>query len=100
VCGFIGAQAQIDTKASGGKNPLVELAQAIDIMGSSRDTELDAIRGEKVADDWREDPRLSQQAADPGHGVDASNAAGSMEAFMGSFGTPPPPSSGEGGEGS
>jgi hypothetical protein len=96
VCGFIGAQAQIDTEKTGGKNPLVELAQAIDIMGSPQDKELDAMRGPKVADDWREDPRLSQQAADPEHGVDASNAAGSMEGFMAAFGTPPPP----GGEGS
>ena len=93
MCSFIGAQAQIDTEKTGGKNPLVELAQSIDIMGDPRDAELDAMRGEKVADDWHDDPRLAQQAADPAHGVEASNAAGSFEAFTAMLGgamSPPP----------
>lgn len=67
------------------------MAQSIDIMGGSRDEELDAMRGPKVADDWRDDPRLSQQAADPEQGVEASNASGSYEAFASMFGGMPPP---------
>ena len=33
VCTFIGAQAQIDTEKTGGRNPLVDLAQSLDILG-------------------------------------------------------------------
>lgn len=87
MCGFIGAQAQIDTEKTGGKNPLVELALAIDVFGQP---ELDAIRGERVADDWRQDPRIAAQPADPDTGQEASNAVGSFEAFLGAFGSPPP----------
>jgi len=87
VCGFIGAQAQIDTDKTGGKNPLVELAMDIDVFAQPA---LDAIRGEKVADDWRDDPRVAPQPADPDTGQEASNAAGSFEAFLGAFGAPPP----------
>lgn len=88
MCGFIGAQAQLDTDKTGGKNPLVELAQSIDVFAQPG---TDAIRGEKVADDWRDDPRVAAQPADPDTGQEASNAAGSMEAFFGMLGGPPPP---------
>jgi len=93
VCAFIGAQAPVDTKKTGGKNPLVELAHAIDIMSSG---EPDPIRGEKVADDWRDDPRLQRPvAADPEAGVEAENAQGSYEGFMMMFGgSPVPPGAG------
>lgn len=94
MCGFIGAQAQFGTKSTGGKNPLVELAQDIDIMGSPRDRELEAMRGEKVADRIEDDPRLAAQPADPEHGVEASNASGSYEAFASMFGGSIPPEGG------
>jgi hypothetical protein len=92
VCGFIGAQAQIDTSKHGGRNPLVELAQSIDILGKKTDEEreLDAMRGPVVAENWEDDPRLSKVAADPEQGVDASNGAGSYEAFLAMMGAPPP----------
>jgi hypothetical protein len=88
VCVFIGAQAQIDTEKTGGRNPLVDAAKELDIFGgkSGRDKELDAIRGEKVADDWRDDPRLAPVAADPEKGVEASNASGSFEAMLAMMG--------------
>jgi hypothetical protein len=93
VCTFIGAQAQIDTRRSGGRNPLVELAQAIDITGapSAAERELDAMRGPRVADSWQDDPRLARVAADPDAGTEASNPSGSYEAFASMFGAPPPP---------
>ncbi len=93
MCAFIGAQAPVDTKQTGGKNPLVELAQSIDILGGAGQ-ELDKIRGEKVADDWRDDPRLQRPvAADPEAGVEASNAPASYEGFLAMFGggSPLPP---------
>jgi hypothetical protein len=92
VCAFIGMQAQVDPDKHGGRNPLVELAAAIDITGSRTEEErqLDALRGEQVAADWRDDPRLQQVAADPEQGVEAANAQGSYEAFMTMFGAPPP----------
>lgn len=98
MCSFIGAQAQIDTKRSGGRNPLVELAQSIDILDGKSDAEreLDAMRGPRVADDWRDDPRLAQVAADPEHGVEAANSPGSFEAFSAMFGMPMPNGSGGG----
>jgi hypothetical protein len=83
VCSFIGAQAQIDTSKTGGKNPLVEMAHAIDILGGG---EPDPIRGEKVADDWRDDPRLQATPADPDAGQEASNPGGSYEGFLAMFG--------------
>jgi hypothetical protein len=88
VCTWIGAQAQIDTKEHGGRNPLVDMAQQLDILGGrgERDAELDAIRGEKVADDWRDDPRLAPVAADPAKGVEAANPSGSFEAMIAMFG--------------
>ena len=89
MCSFIGAQAPVDTKQTGGKNPLVEMAQSIDIMAGQDEAEreLAAIRGEKVADDWRDDPRLQRPVpADPGKGVEASNAPASYEGFMAMFG--------------
>lgn len=95
MCAFIGAQAPIDTKQTGGRNPLVELAHAIDILGGE---EPDPIRGEKVADDWRDDPRLARPvAADPAAGVEAENAPASYEGFMTMFGggSPLPPGAGE-----
>lgn len=92
VCSFIGAQAWIDTSKTGGKNPLVEMAHAIDIFGakSPEEQELDRIRGPKVADSIEDDPRFGKVAADPEAGVEASNAAGSYEAFMARMGGPPP----------
>lgn len=91
VCTWIGAQAQIDTEKSGGKNPLVEAVKEIDVFGgqekSERDRELDEIRGPKVADNWEDDPRLARPvAADPARGVEAENAAGSFEAMLTMFG--------------
>lgn len=92
VCQFIGAQAMIDTDKTGGKNPLVELAQSIDILGnkSPEEQELDRIRGPKVADSIADDPRFGKVAADPDTGQEAANGQGSFEAFMTMFGGPPP----------
>jgi hypothetical protein len=92
VCSFIGAQAMVDTEANGGRNPLVELAAGIDIFGgkSPEEQELDRIRGPKVADSIEDDPRFGKVAADPAAGVEASNSAGSFEAFATMFGGLPP----------
>ena len=93
MCTFIGAQAQVDTSKHGGRNPLVDAAMDLDILGGRTDAEreLDAIRGEKVADRIEDDPRLAAKvAADPEHGVEADNGAGSYEAFLTMFGGPPP----------
>jgi hypothetical protein len=92
VCQFIGAQAQVDTSKHGGRNPLVEMAAAIDILGgkSDEERELDCIRGPVVADHWEDDPRLAMTPADPAAGVAADNPAGSFEAFSAMFGGPPP----------
>lgn len=91
VCTFIGAQAQIDTEQTGGRNPLVDLAQSLDILGGKTEAErdLDAMRGPKVADRWEDDPRLQESrpvAADPARGVEASNPDGSFEAMIKMFG--------------
>lgn len=76
----------MDTSKSGGRNPLVDAAAGIDVFaGAGRDRELDALRGEKVADRWEDDPRLQDQrpvAADPEQGVEASNPEGSYEQFL------------------
>jgi hypothetical protein len=92
VCSFIAAQAPVDTERHGGRNPLFDLAQAISILGEKSDAEreLDAMRGEKVADRIEDDPRLGKVAADPEQGVEADNGQGSYEAFMTMFGGPPP----------
>lgn len=85
VCTFIGAQAQIDPDRHGGRNPLVDAAQALDILGGQDEAEreLDAIRGPKVADRWEDDPRLARPvAADPELGVEAANSDGSFERLM------------------
>jgi hypothetical protein len=70
VCQFIGAQAQVDVSKHGGRNPLVEMAAAIDILGgrSAEERELDRIRGPKVADHWQDDPD-GPAAARPRTGV-------------------------------
>jgi hypothetical protein len=90
VCTFIGAQAQIDTEKTGGRNPLVDMAQSLDILGgkSEAERELDRMRGPKVADRVEDDPRLQLKpvAADPEQGVEASNPAGSLEAMIKMFG--------------
>ncbi len=88
VCVWIGAQAQIDPDEHGGRNPLVDMAQELDILGgrSVAEKELDAIRGEKVADRIEDDPRFSRVPADPGKGVEAANPDGSFEAMMRMFG--------------
>ena len=92
VCSFIGAQAPIDTSKNGGRNPLIELASELSIFGdkSPEQQALDAIRGEKVADSVEDDLRFGKVAADPEHGVDAANGAGSYEAFLSLMGGPPP----------
>ena len=86
VCTFIGAQAQIDTDKTGGRNPLVDLAQSLDILGGKTDAEreLDEMRGPRVADRAEDDPRLQLKpvAADPEHDVEAANPAGSFEAMI------------------
>lgn len=71
-----------------GQKKLVDLAQKIDILGSSKQpkSELDAIRGEKTADNWKDDPRLAPIPARPDEGQEASNAAGSFEALMAGWG--------------
>jgi len=92
---WIGAQALIDTKETGGRNPLVDEAARLTILPRDSDgltpeeMELDRIRGPKVADNWEDDPRLQASkpvAADPKKGQEASNPTGSYEAFMASFG--------------
>lgn len=92
VCQFIGAQAQIDISKTGGRNPLMEAAMAVSIFGEKTDEEreLDRIRGPQVAADVRDDPRFGKVAADPEAGVEASNSAGSYEAFLAMMGGPPP----------
>jgi hypothetical protein len=93
VCSFIGAQAMVDTEKHGGRNPLVDAAQAISITGEPDEAErqLSLIRGEKVADRLEDDPRLDLKvAADPEHGVEADNTSGSYEALMQMFAGPPP----------
>lgn len=74
----------MDTSKHGGRNPLVDAVQDLDILGGRgpREAELDAIRGEKVADRVEDDPRFGRVAADPGRGVEAANPAGSFEAFL------------------
>jgi hypothetical protein len=105
ICTFIGAQAQVDTDKYGGRNPLVDAAQELSIFAgatpgqrrelglddtSPEQQELDDMRGEVVARDWRDDPRLQKPVpADPGKGVEAANAAGSYDAFLQAFGAPP-----------
>lgn len=88
MCTWIGAQAMIDTDKTGGRNPLVDAAQDLDIFGGRRpeDEELDAIRGEKVADRIEDDPRFAPVKADPAKGVEASNPDGSFEAMIRMFG--------------
>lgn len=88
VCTFIGAQAMIDTEKTGGRNPLVDMAQQLDFLGgrSEEERELDAIRGEKVADRIEDDPRFAPVAADPDKGVEAANPQGSFEAMIRMFG--------------
>ncbi len=92
MCSFIGAQAQIDTSKSGGRNPLVELAQSLDILGgrSAEEQELDRMRGPMVAAHAEDDPRIGKIAADPDQGVEAGNPSGSYEAFLSLMGGPPP----------
>lgn len=88
MCSFIGAQAWVDVKAHGGRNPLVDAALELSIFGerSEAERELDEIRGPMVARDVKDDPRISPQAADPNKGVEASNPDGSFEAFFAMFG--------------
>jgi hypothetical protein len=87
---FVGAAGMVE--AQNGKNPLVEAAREIDIFAGSspehlaRERELDELRGEVVAADWRDDPRLQKPvAADPERGIEAANADGSFESFMRAF---------------
>lgn len=97
MCAFIGAQAQVDVKKTNGRNPLVELAQSIDILAPP--SALDQLRGERVADDWQDDPRLAPRVpADPESGVEAANSPGSYEAFAAMFGAQRPPGPPPGGD--
>jgi hypothetical protein len=83
VCTFIGAQAQIDPDKHGGRNPLVDAAQALDILGGrTPEEELDRMRGPRVADRIEDDPRFARVAADPAKGIEAANPDGSFEAMM------------------
>lgn len=96
ICTFIGASAGVWMNLEGGKkNPIVTAAQEIDFLpAQTGPSELDQLRGEKVADDWRDDPRLAPQGGD-----DPSNADGSFEAFMNMFGGNAPLSAMNGGVG-
>lgn len=81
----------MDTDKHGGKNPLVEAAREIDIFagarGNGEQSELDKLRGEKVADRLEDDPRFTvKTAADPEQGVEAANGDGSFEAMLRMFG--------------
>lgn len=121
MCQFIAAQAPVDLKEHGGKNPLAEQASRITITPArtAGDDELDEMRGEP--DGWvthEEGVRRMRQAAgtslpdtlvtdDAGNVVGdaltsekaepqepaAANAAGSFESFMTMFGGggTPPP---------
>jgi hypothetical protein len=64
------------------------MVKEISIFGekTSEERELDAIRGEKVADRAADDPRFALVPADPERGVEASNAGGSFEALMSGWG--------------
>lgn len=70
------------------------MATRISILGE--DTELDELRGERVADRLEDDPRFANVAADPDRGVEAENGTGSMEAFFQMFGGGGVPPVGEG----
>jgi hypothetical protein len=83
----------VDTEKHGGRNPLVDLASDIDIFGGRTPEQIaqEKLRGPVVARSIEEDPRfLGKTAADPEKGVEASNSAGSYEAFMAMMGGPPP----------
>lgn len=84
MCTWIGAQAWIDPKEHGGRNPLVDAAQQLDIMGgrTPEEQELDRIRGPVVADRIEDDPRFAPVAADPEAGTEAANPQGSFEAMI------------------
>src|SRR6202012_5275854 len=93
---FIAAQAQVERK--NGRKPLVDMVSQISILGPPQDSELDSIRGGKVADRIEDDPRFGRVAADPEHGGEAENSTGSFEAFFSMFGgggAPPPGMPGE-----
>ena len=82
----------IDVDKHGGRNPLMDMAADIDILGrkSPEEIELEKMRGPVVARSIEEDPRFAKVAANPDTGQEASNAAGSYEAFMAMMGGPPP----------
>jgi hypothetical protein len=82
----------IDTSKTGGRNPLVEAAAGISILGEKtpEQLELDRIRGPQVAARVEDDPRFGKVAANPDAGVEADNGQGSYEAFMTMFSGPPP----------
>jgi hypothetical protein len=90
VCTWIGAQAMVDTEKTGGRNPLVDMAQQLDFTGAKSDAEreLDELRGPRVADRIEDDPRLQLRpvAADPDTGTEAANPDGSFEAMIRMFG--------------
>jgi hypothetical protein len=100
VCSFIGAQ-QVQIKPVNGRNPLVDLARSIDILGavSAEEQALRDLRGEPVAASLEEDPRFGRTAADPDKGVEADNSQGSFEAFLSAFGAPPEASTADAAEG-
>jgi hypothetical protein len=93
---WIGAAGFVESE--NGRNPLVEATREISIFGpvpSAEDEELDALRGEKVADRAEDDPRLSFTKADPERGVEAANPDGSFEALAAMFGETMAPPGGE-----
>lgn len=92
ICVWIGANAGVWMDLDKGKkNPLIEAVTQIDVFGlpDTIDKDLEAMRGERVADNWEDDPRFSKAQADPDKGIEAANPPGSMEAFLHSFGVPP-----------
>jgi hypothetical protein len=91
----------------GQSNPMLDAAQAISITGgpekSPEEIALDEMRGEKVADDYRDDPRLKSKKEDrsalvqmndgstiprwlvEGDDVAEENKQGSFESLMGGW---------------
>lgn len=74
-----------------GSKTMFNAVEKINILGGSkvardpREIELDDMRGERVADSIKDDPRFSMVKADPDKGVEASNPGGSFEALMGGW---------------
>jgi hypothetical protein len=94
TCSFIAQQAGMWMELKKGqKNPMLEAALAISIMGHEKTPEevaLEEMRGPKVADSVEDDPRFQKMVlADPVNGVEASNPSGSFEQLMAGWGMHP-----------